>query len=190
MENRSASSTSAAASPSSNNTSHVFINHRGPDVKKTFASHLYRRLCSSQRLFKVFLDKPELRVGDDFPSQIKEAIRTAFIHVAIFSPRYAESEWCLNELLYMLESGAPIIPVFYHVLPADLRRTQSKHGVYSKALRKLEQKKTYDSETREEKPRHDSTTIQKWREALSTVANISGLDLQETCNGDEAELVE
>eukprot|EP00253_Pinus_taeda_P007680 PITA_07680 len=189
MAYSSPSSTSTAASPSSNNTYHVFISHRGPDVKKTLASHLYHRLFSAQRL-RVFLDKPQLRVGDDFPSQIKEAIRTASVHVAIFSPGYAASEWCLNELLYMLESGAPIIPVFYHVQPADLRRTQSKGGVYSKALRKMEWKKTYDSDTMEEKPRHDPATIEKWREALSTVASISGLDLQETCNGDEGELVE
>jgi len=39
--------------------------------------------------------------------------RTASIHIAIFSPRYAESTWCLNELVLMLESRSTIIPVFY-----------------------------------------------------------------------------
>lgn len=168
-------SSSTLASP--NDSYHVFINHRGVDVKKTLASHLYHRLRSAIPGLRVFLDKPELRVGNDFPSQIQEAIRTASVHVAIFSRGYAESEWCLNELFYMLESGVPIIPIFYHVQPADLRRTQSGDGVYSMGLRRLE-------------PQYDSTTLQKWRDALSRVSHISGLDLQDTCNGDEGELVE
>lgn len=168
-------SSSTLASP--NDSYHVFINHRGVDVKKTLASHLYHRLRSAIPGLRVFLDKPELRVGNDFPSQIQEAIRTASVHVAIFSRGYAESEWCLNELFYMLESGVSIIPIFYHVQPADLRRTQSGDGVYSMGLRRLE-------------PQYDSTTLQKWRDALSRVSHISGLDLQDTCNGDEGELVE
>jgi len=178
-------SSSTAASPKK--LYHVFINHRGPDVKKTFASHLYHRLSSPYVGLRVFLDQPELRVGDKFPDQIKEAIKTASVHVAIFSKAYAESVWCLNELLYMFESGAPIIPVFYDVEPAQLR---DKDEVYAKALHILESKKTTDSQTMEEKPRQSSTTIHKWKEALSRVADISGLDLQKTCNGDEGDLVE
>jgi len=77
----------------------------------------------------------------------------------------------------MFESGAPIIPVFYHVKPAELRWTQGESGVYSQNLRKLEEKKTYDSEIHEEKPRHDPSTIQKWREALSRVSEITGFEV-------------
>lgn len=165
----------------------VFINHRGPDVKNTFASHLYRRLL--QRGLRVFLDKQELQEGLNFTSQIQSAIRSASVHVAIFSPRYAESKWCLDELLQMFESGSPIIPVFYHVKPSQLRWTQGEGGVYSQDLRKLEEKKTYDTETHEEKPRHDSTTIQKWRDALSSVAEISGFELDANYT-DEGELLD
>lgn len=75
----------------------------------------------------------------------------------------------------MLESGAPIIPVFYHVRPDQLRWTVGK--VHAQELNELEAKKTYDAETKEQKLRHDSTTIQRWRDALSSVAEISGLDL-------------
>lgn len=181
--------TSASASTSTDQDSgyDVFINHRGPDVKNTFASHLYRRLL--QRGIRVFLDKPELQEGLNFTYQIQAAIRTASVHVAIFSPRYAQSKWCLDELIQMFASGAPIIPLFYHVKPSQLRSTKGEGGVYSQDLRKLEEKKTYDTQSHEEKPRHDPATIQKWREALASVAEISGFELDSNYT-DEGELLD
>lgn len=168
----------------------VFINHRGPDVKNTFASHLYGRLL--QRGLRAFLDKRELQEGQNLTLQIQRAIRTATVHVAIFSPTYAQSKWCLDELLQMwemCESGAIIIPVFYHVKPAQLRWTQGAGGVYSEDLRKLEEKKTYDTQTHQEKPRHDPDTIQKWRKVLSDVSEISGFELDAN-NTDEGEVLD
>lgn len=144
-------------------------------MKKTFASHLYRRLLLHG--FRVFLDMQELQEGDSFPRQIQGAIRTASVHVAIFSPRYAESKWCLDELIFMLESKAHIIPVFHGVKPAELRSTGGKYGVYAQALDKLEKNRTGEG-----KLRYDSNTIEKWRKALYEVAEISGFDLQEACN--------
>lgn len=35
--------------------------------------------------------------GEEVNAQIKEAIETADVNVAIFSPTYAESTWCLDE---------------------------------------------------------------------------------------------
>lgn len=110
----------------------VFINHRGADVKKTLASHVYHRLASCG--YEVFLDKPEIEPGD-IRWQINGAIATARAHIAIFSPGYAESEWCLDELVQMLDTGVPILPVFYSVKPADLRRTSGKDGIYDRFLR-------------------------------------------------------
>eukprot|EP00253_Pinus_taeda_P001167 PITA_01167 len=181
-----AASSSSASTSDSNNIYYydVFLNHRGPDVKKTLASHLYYRLLSHG--FRPFLDRPELQEGDSFIRQIEGAIRTSFVHVAIFSPRYVESKWCLDELLLMLESGAPIIPVFYQVEPAELRWGKK---FYAEALQNLEKKKSYDAETKTEKPRYTSTTIENWRKALSRVADISGFDL-EAFNGDEGKMVD
>jgi len=171
-----AESSSAAA----NSNYDVFINHRGSDVKKTFASHLYRRLLSYG--FRVFLDQPELQRGDYLTPQIEGTIGSAFVHVAIFSSGYAQSTWCLNELILMLESNSPIIPVFYYVKPAELRWTRGKDGGYAKALEELEKKTTSDPQTGEEKLRYDSSTIENWKNALSNVAGISGFEL-EACNG-------
>ena len=106
-------------------------------------------------------------------SQIKRAIATVSVHIAIFSPRFAESKWCLEELVLMLESGTTIIPVYYHVKPSDLRiRTgNGKDGVYGRALLDLVNNS-----------RNESNSYTVWREALSCVADISGLEL-ESCNG-------
>lgn len=157
----------------------VFINHRGPDVKKTLASYLYHGLVA--RGLRVFLDTEEMQEGDSLTSQIKGAIRTAFIHIAIFSPRYAESSWCLDELVDMLKSGSTIIPIFHTVKPSELT---SENGKYAEDLRKLE-KKTDE----EGKARHDPDTIRKWKKALSEVDKSTEFDL-ERYDGDEGLLAE
>jgi Cdc6-like AAA superfamily ATPase len=182
-----ASSSSAVATSFSNKGYDVFINHRGPDVKKTFASHLYRRLLSHG--LRPFLDIEEQNEGDDIATQIEAAIATASVHVAIFSPRYAESRWCLEELVLMLHSGAVILPVFYHVKPSELRWTKGKYGVYAQALQELQMKTTYDSETRELKPRYNSSTIENWRSALFRVSDLYAFEL-DVFNGDEADLLD
>jgi len=185
----------------------VFINHRGPDVKKTFASHLYHRL--SAHGLRVFLDQEVLQKGDNLTPQIKGAIRTASVQIAIFSTNYCQSRWCLDELLLMLESGSTVIPIFYNVKPSELRWTEGDNGVYTRVLRKfnrcsrtrgeigvyarallnLEKKKTFDFRTRQQKPRYDSGTIRKWRKALYDVADIIGFELEAYNGRDEGQLL-
>ncbi|GLJ31256.1 hypothetical protein SUGI_0626880 [Cryptomeria japonica] len=88
----------------------VFINHRGKDTKQSLASLAYDSL--QNRGFKVFLDKKSLGVGQYIPEAITCAIRRAYVHVVILSPTFAESEWCLDELCLLIQTGAPIIPMF------------------------------------------------------------------------------
>lgn len=171
-------SVSSAASPSNNEYYDVFINHSGHDVQKTFASYLYRRLLSHG--LTVFLVTQELHQGDILSSQIQGVIRTASLHVALFSPRYAESKWCFDQLSLMLESRAPIIPIFYRVTPAEIRRTRGEDGSYAGALCDLGKKATNDLQTHEG---------ERWINALSRIADMSGFEL-EACNGDEGELLE
>eukprot|EP00253_Pinus_taeda_P019448 PITA_19448 len=181
-ENASASSSSMTSCSASTSYSlydfDVFINHRGPDVKNTFASYLYFRLRSHG--IRVFLDKPELEAGQPITPQILHAIESASIHIAIFSSAYAESRWCLDELLCMLKAfksnKGTIIPVFYGVKPSDLRWTAK--GAYAEAFHKHEMKQRYDTQI-----------IQSWKDALSEVAEISGLEL-DAFNGDQGQLLE
>ena len=140
-------------------------------MKKTFAKSLYNNLRSIG--LRAFLDEDELQRGFDFPSQIKDALGTASAHVAILSDRYAESSWCLDELVMMLDSEAPVIPVFYGVSPSEARWTRGTNGKYAQALQKLAEKRTHEGNLR-----YESDTIENWRDALSRVADISGFELQ------------
>lgn len=167
-----ASDAASCSSHGHNCCSHfeVFINHRGPDVKKGLATRLNN--CLEGHGLRVFLDDPALERGEWITPQIEGAIRTASVHVAIFSPGYAESSWCLDELVMMLDSSTTIIPVFYNVSPSELRWTRGEKGVYAAGLQRFEDKRASDSE-----PRYNSSTIEKWRNALSNVSYISGFEL-------------
>jgi hypothetical protein len=194
---------SSSTSPSHSGVYDVFISHRGPDVKKGIASHIYYPL--KHLGLAVFLDQQEMQEGERITPQIEGAIRTASVNIAIFSPGYANLDWCLNKLVLMLESQrarlgiSTIIPIFYRVNPCELRWTRGEDGVYARALSilrcillctrdenegyaralcMLQKKTTLDSATNKKKPRHDSDTIEKWREALSDVSVISGFELK------------
>lgn len=139
----------------------VFINHRGPDIKDTFASHLYYRLLSHG--LQPFLDREVLEKGDFLHPQIERAITTASFHITIFSPTYAASKWCLDELVSILKSGATIIPIFYNVDPSELRW----NGRYAQAMSIHKQKHRYDDQR-----------LENWREALKEVSSIVGFELK------------
>ncbi|GLJ34290.1 hypothetical protein SUGI_0689110 [Cryptomeria japonica] len=162
---------------------HVFINHRGPDVKDTFASTIDFSL--RDKGLNVFFDKTEFQSGQRLLPTITEAIRSSSVYIAIFSPRYAESPWCLEELRLMIECDRKIIPVFYHVRPQDLKRQQTGKGVYAKDLKELENKADAYEIT------YDRRTVLQWREALKQACNISGLEFDsKSFNGNQGKLVE
>ncbi|XP_059074493.1 TMV resistance protein N-like [Cryptomeria japonica] len=145
--------------PSSKKTRYdVFINHRGPDTKQTLAASIYRALKLMG--VSVFLDEPELDLGDSIPSEIQHAIATSFLHIAILSPTYAESTWCLEELSLMLKSGHTIIPLFYNVDVKDIRWIK---GSYATAFSKHEAKKRY-------RP----GKVEDWKSALHKVSHLKG----------------
>jgi hypothetical protein len=138
----------------------VFLNHRGPDVKRSFAAHLYQAL---QERCRPFLDMESLEKGQHGQKKIYEALRCASVHVAIFSKHYAESAYCLDELCAMLESKKLIIPVFYDVSPNDLH-CKLYNGPYTKAFRQIRWW------------RH-AIKVKKWKEALRRAAQLSGFKL-------------
>ncbi|GLJ24532.1 hypothetical protein SUGI_0468750 [Cryptomeria japonica] len=140
---------------------HVFINHRGPDVKKTLASLIYHRLEAHG--LRVFLDQQELQVGDSLTPAIKSAISTAPVQIAIFSKTYAKSAWCLNELVWMFDSNSSIIiPVFYDIQLSDLRYV--KKGAYARAFKKHRRE-----------GRVTTQQVDSWISALNKVSGISGV---------------
>ncbi|KAI3809942.1 hypothetical protein L1987_19546 [Smallanthus sonchifolius] len=107
----------------------VFINHRGIDTKRSIASLLYHQLLLSR--IPSFLDNKNMKPGDKLFENIDNAIMGCKIGVAVFSPRYCESYFCLHELALMMESRKKVIPIFCDVKPSELRVTNNK--MYSQA---------------------------------------------------------
>ena len=145
----------------------VFLNHRGSELKKTFVSHLDAAL--HQVGCDPFLDAKSLVKGYRALSSINDALIGVRVHVAIFSPKYAESKYCLNELCDMLASKKPLIPIFYNVEPENLRWPENKDGPFAKAFSHHMKKGRYQD-------------VVKWKGALKKAADIVGFRF---CNNDK-----
>ncbi|XP_021802033.1 TMV resistance protein N-like [Prunus avium] len=141
----------------------VFISFRGEDTRRTFTSHLYDALCLKK--IETYIDYRLVRGGEIAPALL-EAIQRSAISVIIFSKNYASSTWCLDELVHILEckekNGQVVIPIFYDIVPSDVRKQQ---GSYALAFRQLE--KCF---------RDSINKVHKWRAALTQAANLSGFD--------------
>ena len=144
-------------------TYEVFLSFRGEDTRYGFTDHLYQALISHG--IHTFRDDDKLERGGVIASDLQKAIEESKIFVIIFSANYANSRWCLDELVEISQLQRLILPIFYHVDPSDVRK---QTGSYEKAF--LDHEKEADEEKREK--------IQKWRIALMKVGNLSGYDLQ------------
>ncbi|XLR62571.1 hypothetical protein S83_013243, partial [Arachis hypogaea] len=170
-------STSCSASipppPPRSCTYHVFLSFRGEDTRTGFTSHLYAAL--RRKGITTYKDDNNLRKGDIISDELLKAIEESMFAVIVFSPDYASSSWCLDELQKIMECnnklGLQIEIVFYGVKPCDVRH---QIGTFQEAFKKHEQ-------------RHDTEKVQRWRDALKQVAAYSGWTSK---NQDEAVLVE
>ncbi|PON95610.1 TIR-NBS-LRR-like protein [Trema orientale] len=151
----------------------VFVSFRGEDTRKSFTSHLHKALLHQN--IETYIDERLVR-GEEVSKSLLDAIQESRISVIVFSENYANSSWCLDELVHILRckdgNGQIVLPVFYHVNPSDVRRQQ---GSYGAAFGKLER-------------RFKDEIVHKWRTALTTAANLSGWDASITRN--DSELVE
>ncbi|XP_057825393.2 TMV resistance protein N isoform X2 [Cryptomeria japonica] len=144
----------------------VFISHRGPDVKQTLAKQLYDLL--QERGCQAFLDREEIQGGDSIPSAIHNAICSSVVQIAIFSKGYAESSWCLDTLVIMLQqTDALFIPVFYDVKPWELRYLQNEKSQYAAAFFDYQRQGRYLDK------------LHKWKSSLESASNISGYELSQ-----------
>ena len=166
-----ASSSSLKASSSTSNCDgnnyHVFLSFRGEDTRQTFTGHLYANLVA--RGIHTFRDDEELEKGGDIASDLSRAIEESKIFIIICSEHYADSKWCLNELVKIIDcmtkEESVVLPVFYHVDPRDVR---NQGGSFKDAF--LGHAKDADQEKKK--------TIETWKNALKTAANLSGYHLQ------------
>ena len=127
-------------------------------------SHLYFAL--KQKGILTFKDDVRLERGKPI-SDLLEAIEELKFAIVIFSRNYAPLRWCLEELAKIVECkkemGMVVLPIFYKVDPSNIQiqrniaRAFVKHEIhFKKNLKK----------------------VQRWKDALKEVANISGWHLQ------------
>ncbi|XP_010511292.1 PREDICTED: disease resistance protein ADR2-like [Camelina sativa] len=137
----------------------VFTSFHGPDVRKTFLSHLRNQFDHNGI---TMFDDNGIERSQNIPSALTQAIRESRISIVVLSKKYASSRWCLDELLEILkckeEVGRIVMTVFYGVDPSDVRKQTGDFGI---AFEKTCARKTKE---------HGK----KWSEALTYVGNIAG----------------
>lgn len=107
----------------------VFINFRGEDLHNGFISHLVRDLGESGIRYYIDSDEPRGASLKILFDRIKESD----IALVFFSIHYADSAWCLDELVEIMkkmEDGTlTVIPVFFKVKPEDVKGQKREFGV-------------------------------------------------------------
>ncbi|PRQ47568.1 putative TIR domain, P-loop containing nucleoside triphosphate hydrolase [Rosa chinensis] len=144
----------------------VFLSFSGVDTRKKFTDHLYTAL--TQKGIFTFRDEEELERGTAINPKLLKAIEESRYVIVILSKNYASSRWCLDELAKAVECmkavGQTILPVFYDVDPSDVRKQAGDH--FGKAF--LKHREDFNPDR-----------VQRWRDALSQVGNLSGWDLRD-----------
>ncbi|KAJ9552018.1 hypothetical protein OSB04_016063 [Centaurea solstitialis] len=164
----STSSSSIIASPPANYD--IFLSFRGEDTRHSFTDHLYAAL--NRAGISTFRDNDEINRGEELKPEIEKAIRASKGSIVVLSKNYATSAWCLDELWLILERRREfdhfVLPVFYHVDPSHVRKQDDTFKIEVKASSKW-----------------TDYNVKRWREALTKVAELSGLVL----SGSETEFL-
>ncbi|RID75877.1 hypothetical protein BRARA_B02893, partial [Brassica rapa] len=108
----------------------------------------------------VFIERYEKR-GED--GKTLPGIEDSKIALVVFTSRYTESRWCLDELVKikerMDEGKLLIIPIFYEMEPSQVQQLEGNFGLKLWNLWRI----------------HRDNHIIKWKEALESVAAMKGL---------------
>jgi hypothetical protein len=95
----------------------VFLSHRGPD-SKDFCAFLREGLQRAG--IHAFVDEHDLKPGVAAWAVMQHALQHARLVLPVFSEGYADSPWCLDELVLMMKAPEKVLPVFFRVKP-DLK---------------------------------------------------------------------
>ncbi|KAF3431362.1 hypothetical protein FNV43_RR26093 [Rhamnella rubrinervis] len=150
----------------------VFLSFRGEDTRETITKNIHDSLL--EHGVRVFLDNEGLNRGDEIDRSLLDAIEDSAACVVVFSPRYADSRWCLEELARIWENRRLILPVFYGVDPSHVRR---QGGPFEENFR------IHEGKFGKEK-------VLRWREAMEKVGGISGFNFWVFKNSEETEKIQ
>ncbi|KAI5356132.1 hypothetical protein L3X38_009027 [Prunus dulcis] len=180
MDARKAHKASSSSSPSSSSKRweyQVFLSFRGEDTRKGFTGHLHAALAGDG--FRAFLDDNELKRAEFIKTQLEQAIDGSMISIIVFSKRYADSSWCLDELVKIMEcrERQQVFPLFYNVDASDVRKQTCS---FAQAFEK------HEAGICEGK--HEKEKVQRWRNALTQAADLCGEDLK-NADGHEAKFI-
>ncbi|XP_042483064.1 disease resistance protein RUN1-like [Macadamia integrifolia] len=149
---------------------YVFINFIGEDTRNTFVGHLYSTL--KDHGIHAFMDSKDLWKGEDIGPELLRAIKVSNLSIAVFSERYTESKWCLEELSQMLEchrtNNQIIFPIFFKVKTSDVKNQTGCLEISPQRHSK-------------EVPE----TLQRWKDALQVVGDKSGWVFEDSDNQSE-----
>jgi len=167
----------------------VFLSFRGEDTRASFTSHLYASLQNAG--INVFRDDDSLQRGDHISTSLLRSIEESEVSIIVFSRNYAESGWCLEELVKIMECyrtiGQIVLPVFYDVDPSEVRHQTGEFGkAFESLLTRLSNKEgIYDRFGKAVRYLFNSLSIYKeespkqvlrwsWRAALREAAGLAG----------------
>lgn len=109
----------------------MFLSFRDEDTGLNFTDHLLAAL--RRKGIFTFIDREQ--------TYTIKAIEESHISIIILSKNYANSPWCLEELVKIMEcrccNGQTVLPVFYDVDPSDVRY---QRWVYKEAFEKHEER--------------------------------------------------
>ncbi|XP_050236343.1 TMV resistance protein N-like [Mercurialis annua] len=141
----------------------AFISFRGRDTRDNFTNYLYKQLY--QKGIETFIDN-KLNRGEEITPELLKAIQESMVSVIVFSQNYADSPWCLEELVHIMECkkahGQVVLPVFYRVDPSEVEEQKGEFGLGFERAKK--------------QANGDMRLVKKWIAALKDAANLSGWD--------------
>jgi hypothetical protein len=79
----------------------VFLSFRGEDTRHNITAQLHTAL--EEAGIPTFKDDVNLEIGGEIGSELLKAIQMSRIAIIVFSRNYANSGWCLDELVKIVE---------------------------------------------------------------------------------------
>ena len=138
----------------------VFVSFRGADTRTSFTSHLFAAL--DRERIGVYRDDINLPRGGEIGPELLKAIETSRIAVVVFSKNYGTSDWCLDELVKIMECkkllNQRVLPIFYDVSQSEVLEQK---GIFVEALLTGPEDK-----------------VNNWRAALTEAVDLAGLQLE------------